>query len=108
MPRPGHPSRAYLLVVHAEAARELRRLRNVGPATAEDLLLLGVREVGDLVGEDPDEMYATLCRLDGARHDPCVRDVFASVVDQAEGRPAKPWHAYSKARKRADAARTFL
>lgn len=99
-----HPSRAYLLVVHAEAARELRRLRNVGPATAEDLLLLGVRSVGDLAAQDADLMFATLCRLDGTRHDPCVRDVFASLVDQARGLPARPWHAYSRERKARQAA----
>lgn len=99
LPRPGHPSRAYLLTVHAEVARELRGLHNVGPATAEDLLLLGIRAVEDLAGADPDHLHATLCRLDGLRHDPCVRDVLASAIDQAEGKPARPWYAYSRERR---------
>ena len=53
----------------------------------------------DLVGRDPDDLFFELCRLEGARLDPCLRDVFAAAVDYAGGRPARPWWEYSRERK---------
>ena len=80
-------------------ARCLLELPNVGPATALDLVKLGVSEPEELAGGDPDAMYEALCKIDGVRHDPCVRDVFASVVAYAGGAPARPWWAYTPERK---------
>ena len=68
-----------------ETSRRLQRIPNVGPAMADDL-------------------YDALCRLDGVRHDPCVRDVFAAAVDFAEGGPPRPWWAFTPGRKARDAA----
>ncbi|MCW5941909.1 MAG: helix-hairpin-helix domain-containing protein [Fimbriimonadaceae bacterium] len=79
--------------------RELSRMPNVGPATAKDLVLLGVRAVADLKGRDPDEMYDRLCALTGVHHDPCCRDVFAAVIDHAETGSTRPWWEYTHARK---------
>ncbi len=79
-------------------------LPNVGPATALDLVRLGILEPKTLKRRNPEKMFEALCELDGVRHDPCVRDVFASLVDYANGAPARPWWAYSaerKARKKA-------
>jgi len=86
-----------------EAARTLRQIPNVGPAIAGDLIRLGIRRVEDLRGRDPDALYDALCQLDGARHDPCVRDVFAAAVAFANGEPARPWWAFTPARKARDA-----
>jgi hypothetical protein len=83
---------------------ELLKLPNVGPATAGDLLRLGICRPSDLVGQDPDDLYRRLCALDGALHDPCVRDVFAAVVDHAGGGAARPWWTFTAARKARDAA----
>lgn len=76
----------------------LRGIPNLGPATALDLQRLGVGRLDELRTKDPDQLYDHLCRIDGVKHDICVRDVFAALVDQANGRPAKPWWHYSRRR----------
>ena len=83
----------------------LRDIPNVGPATEADLRLLGVEAPGDLDGRDPFQMYDTLCRLTGARHDPCVIDVFMATTDFAKTGEPRPWWAYTSERKRLLAAR---
>ena len=84
-------------------ARALLKLPNVGPATALDLVRLGIQTPEALAKRDPDAMYEALCAADGVRHDPCVRDVFAAIVDHASGAPPRPWWAYTPLRKRAAA-----
>jgi len=69
---------------------------------ARDLITLGITQVEDAAGQDPDELYARLCALDGVRHDPCVRDVFAAVVAYADGGPPHPWWAFTPERKARD------
>jgi hypothetical protein len=85
-----------------EAMARLRRIANVGPAVAADLIKLGITHLQDAAGKDPDELYTALCAIDGTRHDPCVRDVFASVVAQANGEEPRPWWAYTPERKARD------
>ena len=82
-----------------QVLKELQKLPNVGPATAKDLLLLGVRSKDDLKSRSADELYQGLCKATGARQDPCVWDVFASLVAFANGAPAKPWWHYTAERK---------
>lgn len=105
---PRHPDRARLIERHPDQAVALRRLANVGPATAEDLLLLGVHTVEELARQDPDDMYARICLLDGVRHDACVRDVYRAIVDQAKGLPPRPWFEYTRARKLRERAEARL
>lgn len=76
----------------------LQQIPNVGPATAGDLRRLGITEVAQLAGRDPQALYEELSRLTGVRQDPCVRDVFAAAVDFADGKPARPWWEYSRER----------
>lgn len=80
-------------------ARALQKLPNIGPAMASDLMSLGVTSADDLATRDPDELYAALCTLDGATHDPCVLDTFMAAVDAARGLPARPWWEYTPLRK---------
>jgi len=89
----------------AHARRALENIPNVGPATAGDLLRLGIREPAQLGDCDPDELYERLCRLDGRRHDPCVRDVFAAAVWHARGGGRRPWWDFSRERKAAGGPR---
>jgi hypothetical protein len=79
--------------------RELQELPNVGPATAGDLVRLGIKSADDLIDRDPVEMYDALCRKDGAKHDPCLLDVFMALVAFANGAPANPWWHYTPRRK---------
>jgi hypothetical protein len=80
-------------------ARGLLELPNVGPATALDFVKLGISEPKQLARRDPEKMYEKLCKVDGVRHDPCLLDVFASVVAFVNGAPARPWWAYTPERK---------
>jgi hypothetical protein len=79
--------------------RDLKALPNIGPAMADDLLRLGITSPSDLATEDPDDLYARLCVLDGKAHDPCVLDTFMAVVDHAKGNPARPWWDFTPERK---------
>jgi hypothetical protein len=83
----------------------LEDLPNVGPATAEDLRSLGIVRPAQLVGQDPYALYDQLCARTGVRQDPCVYDVFISVVRYMEGAPAWPWWHYTPERKRTLARR---
>lgn len=78
----------------------LEQLPNIGPATAGDLRLLGIRKPQDLVDRDPYALYRTLCRKTGRRQDPCVLDTFIAAVRFMEGAPERPWWAYTAERKR--------
>jgi hypothetical protein len=80
-------------------APALQRLPNVGPAVAADLVRLGIRAPEDLAPREPDELYASLCALDGRRHDPCMWDTLAAVVAYARGEPARPWWHFTPIRK---------
>lgn len=74
-------------------------LPNVGPATAGDLRLLGLRQPADLRGQDPWALYRTLELLTGSRQDPCVLDVFIALTRFAEGEAARDWWHYTAERK---------
>ncbi len=89
----------------ADPADPLQALPNIGPATAADLHLLGIRRPEQIKGHDPFELYQRLCSLTGQRHDPCVLDVFIATVRFVEGAPALPWWHYTTERKRLQAAR---
>lgn len=79
---------------------KLTDLPNVGKACAEDFRLLGIHQPGQLAGECPFELYEMLCEKTGARHDPCVIDVFMSVTRFMDGEEARPWWNYTAERKR--------
>lgn len=83
-----------------ENVRKLEDLPNVGKATAGDLRLIGIDYPSGLVGQDPFHMYESLCRITGQRHDPCVMDVFMSIVHFMEKGESKPWWHFTEQRKR--------
>jgi hypothetical protein len=58
----------------------LQVIPSIGPSMAVDLIDLGYRSVSDLKGEDPEAMYARLCRLRGRPVDRCVLYVFRCAV----------------------------
>ena len=88
--------------------RNLLDLESVGPATVEDLRVLGITSVGALVNADPMALYERLCAIRAERLDPCCEDVLRAAVAQASD-PALPveqrrWWYWSRLRK-AGAAR---
>ena len=80
--------------------RTLSDLRNVGKAALADFAVLGIETVGQLAVSEPDELYRDLQRLTGARHDPCVWDVFAATIHEAKTGEAKNWWEFTSERKR--------
>jgi hypothetical protein len=82
------------------SARNLREIPNVGPATEQDLLRLGIDHPGALIGQDGHGLYRKLCELDGKRHDPCVIDLFLSIIHFMETGEARPWHAFTAGRRK--------
>jgi hypothetical protein len=86
-------------VDRARLAR-LEDLPNIGPAMAADLRRLGYAVPADLIGADAWEMYERLCAITGSKQDPCVIDVFLSVVRFMKGDAARPWWEYTGERKR--------
>ena len=82
-----------------ETVSKLEELPNIGKAIAGDLLLIGIRHPQDLIGRNPYDLFDELRIVTGEEHDPCVLDVFLSVVDFMEGGDAKPWWKFTAERK---------
>lgn len=78
----------------------LTDLPNVGKAAAADLRLLGITCPQDLAGHDAYALYDELCAQAGCRHDPCVIDVFLSVIDFVNGNPPQAWWQYTAQRRK--------
>lgn len=72
---------------------------NVGPATQKDLTLLGITTKTQLANSDPDELYERLQKLTGSKQDPCVWDVFAAIIHEAQTGEKKPWWHWTPIRK---------
>lgn len=70
----------------APKVKRFSDIPNVGPATADDFERLGLRAPAELAHCDAYELYHRLCRITGARHDPCVINVFLSAVALYAGR----------------------
>ncbi|TAJ82021.1 MAG: mitomycin resistance protein [Gallionellaceae bacterium] len=89
--------------VRREQVRTLEDLPNIGKAMAADLRLIGIHAPEQLIEREAFEMYRALCEKTGQRQDPCVIDVFLSVVSFMRGGEALPWWAFTPERKRAKA-----
>lgn len=85
----------------------LADLRNVGPAFVDKFELLGITSVEQLVLHDADDLYVRLCHLEGERLDPCVHDVFAATVHQANTGEALDWWTFTKGRTDRQSAGDF-
>ena len=82
-----------------ETVSQLEALPNIGKAMAGDLKVIGVNHPGKLSGKDPFELYEALCTASGTRHDPCVIDVFMSVIYFMAGGDPLPWCKFTAKRK---------
>ncbi|MEV0381182.1 helix-hairpin-helix domain-containing protein [Nonomuraea sp. NPDC050643] len=79
---------------------DLTDLVNVGRAVAGHFAGIGITRIAQLADRDPVELYELMSAAAGERLDPCLLDTVMSAVDQAEGRPARPWWHYTPERKR--------
>ncbi|MEA1891812.1 MAG: helix-hairpin-helix domain-containing protein [Campylobacterota bacterium] len=82
-----------------ETISKLEALPNIGKAIGSDLILIGISEPKNLIGENPFDLYDKLCIKKGKCIDPCVIDVFMSAVDFMEGGEAQPWWNFTQRRK---------
>ncbi len=76
---------------------ELESLPSIGSSLAQDLRDLGFRASVDLHGQDPERMYADLCKLRGQKVDRCVLYSFRCAVhsvtsDDKNPQLAKWWN----------------
>ncbi|HNR41016.1 MAG TPA: helix-hairpin-helix domain-containing protein [Bacteroidales bacterium] len=62
----------------------------VGKSIARDLHILGIHSVNDLTGQDPEELYKTLCAEYRKKIDPCILYVFRCAVYYAENERHDP------------------
>jgi hypothetical protein len=62
----------------------LTQIPGIGPAMEKDLLQLGINEINQLKGKDPQLLYDRLCHLQGTKLDRCVLYVFRCAVYYAE------------------------
>lgn len=86
--------------VRRDQVRKLEDLPNIGKAMATDLRLIGIHTPMHLLDREAFEMYEMLCAKTGQRHDPCVLDVFISIVHFMRGGEALPWWSFTEERKR--------
>jgi len=73
---------------------------NVGPATSDDFVRMGIGTPQALIGQDPVKLYQQVCKLDQQFHDPCVLDVFMATVDYMNGNRPQTWWSYTPERKK--------
>ncbi|HQS83574.1 MAG: Mitomycin resistance protein mcrB [Alphaproteobacteria bacterium 16-39-46] len=78
---------------------ELLSLMNVGPAVLNDLKILGIDRIAQLRDETPDHLYEKLQTITQKKHEPCMWDVFAAIIHEAETGEKRPWWDWSKIRK---------
>ncbi len=89
-----------------EKVSRLEELPNIGKAMADSLRFIGIDHPKKLIGKKPFELYDELCVRSGKRHDPCVLDIFMSVVYFMEGGEPLPWWSFTDERKKIN--KTYL
>lgn len=77
----------------------LDELPNIGKGIARDLQSIGIDHPKKLIGKEPFELYEVLCSQSGKRLDPCMIDVFMSVIHFMEGGEPRPWWSFTDERK---------
>ena len=82
-----------------ETVSRLEALPNIGKAIANKLQLIGIDNPRKLIGEEAFALYEALCTKSGKRHDPCVIDVFMSVIYFMEGGEPLPWWSFTEERR---------
>ena len=82
-----------------EIVSRLDELPNIGKAMSEVLQLIGIDHPKMLIGRNPFELYEKLCAISGKSHDPCVIDIFMSVIHFMEGGDPLPWWSFTEKRK---------
>ena len=73
----------------ASSIKDLMTIPGVGKSIANDLLRIGIRQVSDLKGKHPEDLYDRSNMVAGVVQDRCLLYVFRGAVYFAETKPAK-------------------
>ena len=68
----------------------LQEIPGVGPRIAAVMESLGIREVGDLRGQDPEALYLRECLVKGYQEDRCALYVWRTAVYYADHETRDP------------------
>ena len=93
---------------NANKSSELLTLKNVGAATYKDLCALGIHSIKELAKANPDDLYIRLEKITNHKQDPCVWDVFAAIIYEAQTGIKQPWWEWTRLRKERQAKGSFL
>lgn len=63
---------------------DLRLIPGVGKSIEKDLLNIGINQISDLKGKNPEELYIKDCNFKGYKDDKCMLYVFRLAVYFAE------------------------
>lgn len=69
---------------HENSIKNLRQIPGVGVSIAQDLINLGILNVSDLVGKNPEKLFVDSNKLVGQTQDRCLLYVFRCAVYFAE------------------------
>ena len=69
---------------------DLRQIPGVGPSIEQDLQEIGIRCIGDLKGQDPEELFLQSCSAQGVSLDRCLLYVYRLAVYYAEHEERDP------------------
>ncbi|GIT97911.1 helix-hairpin-helix domain-containing protein [Sulfurovum sp. TSL1] len=83
-----------------ETVSKLEQLPNIGKKMANYLEIADIKTPQSLIGKNAFDLYNKLCDKTGKQFDPCVIDVFISVIDFMEGGEASPWWKFTDERKK--------
>ncbi|MCB0728682.1 MAG: helix-hairpin-helix domain-containing protein [Ignavibacteria bacterium] len=72
-----------------EHIRSLMKIPGIGKSIAQDLVNIGIRQVEDLKGKDPEELFERSNEYAGAVQDRCLLYVFRCAVYFAETKVEK-------------------
>ncbi|MGW8168604.1 MAG: helix-hairpin-helix domain-containing protein [Sulfurovaceae bacterium] len=79
---------------------QLTDLPNIGKIIAHDLGSIGITYPGQLIGQDPYDLYVRFCKAFNEKQDPCLLDVLMSIVDFMNGGEPRVWWDYTTERKK--------
>ena len=63
---------------------DLKNIPGVGKSIEQDLINIGIEQISDLVGKDPEELFNKSCLVKGFKEDRCLLYVFRLAVYFAE------------------------
>jgi hypothetical protein len=72
------------MMTEKQSIKALTIIPGVGKSIANDLWRIGIREVADLTGKDPEALYDLSNRFAGTVQDRCLLYVFRCAVYYAE------------------------